>query len=289
MVPDIVAAFMMIVSVSAAMFNGWMYRMEFVPKIDYRIFLLIFPLLTRPPVLISYMIFGYLSGKHCELCLTMLQFGLNDFKTKKKRTVRWPARNWKFSNLVCRHVDTPRKARNREKAEELRLLAHKAKMNFVKKLNVAKWKKAKLEKQAEVLPYYDELEQRIQSDRIRRRMVEIDRELVCHELLMLDANVGQPIRVFSGACILGISMEQRLMERQATNRMCNQITRAWLVLKMHTTPLRDLFTGDVLYRILSGASPTFIAVHPGEFQMDGGFRSQAAQFREEAENNTFPL
>jgi hypothetical protein len=58
---------------------------------------------------------------------------------------------------------------------------------------------------------------------------------------------------------------------------------------MHTTPLRDLFTGDVLYRILSGASPTFIAVHPGEFQMDGGFRSQAAQFREEAENNTFPL
>jgi hypothetical protein len=237
------------------------------------------------------MIFGYAAGKYIEWGFSMLNYAWNDFKTdvRRKRTVRCPVRNWKFSTLVCRHVDTPRKARNREKAEELRLLAHKAKMEFVRKLNVAKWKEAKLEKQANVLPYYDELEQQIQNDRIRRRMVEIDRELVCDELLMLAANVGQPIRVFSGACILGISMEQRLMERQATNRMCNQITRAWLVLKMHTTPLRDLFTGDVLYRILSGASPTFIAVHPGEFQMDGGFRSQAAQFRGDEDYNTFPL
>ena len=289
--PDLVAAFCMGIAISSLMFNGWMYRMKFDPKIDSRIFLFTFPLLGSLYHLINYMVIGYAIGKWCEWFFSYMEWVWNDCKVKKwrKKTRRCPPRNWKFSNLICRHVDTPRKARNREKAEELRLLAHKAKMNFVKKLNVAKWKKANLEKQAEVLPYYDELEQQIQNDRIRRRMVEIDRELVCDELSMLAANIGQPIRVFCGSQILGISMEQRLLERQVTERMCTHITRAWLVLKMHNTPLRDLFTGDVLYRILSGAAPTFIAVHPGEFQMDGGFRSQAAQFRGEEDFNSFPL
>jgi hypothetical protein len=290
-VPDVIVAFVTGISFAVMAFNSWMYRMKFVPKIDLRIFFLIFPLLGSLPILICYMVIGYAVGKYFEWGLSIVEYGWNDFKVTKrqKRIVRCPVRNWKFSSLVCRHVDTPRKARNREKAEELRLLAYKAKMNFVRKMNMATWKKAKLEKQAEVLPYFEELEQQIQNDRIRRRMVQIDRELVCDELSMLAANVGQPIKVYCGSQILGISMEQKLLERQATERMCMYITRAWLVLKMHNTPLRDLFTGDVLYRILSGASPTFIAVHPGEFQMDGGFRSQAAKFRGEEDVASFPL